>query len=423
MLPRLYNALWYPALPFAMIASAGTDRQAWRERLGRDPVGTWPEASTRVWIHAASVGEIEAIRPVAAGLARESPSISFVVTTMTTAGREAARRRVPNLAAAQLAPLDCTVAVRSFISRVKPELLLIAETELWPNYFIEAARSEIKVVIVNGRISERSARRYAMIRSLASKTLASADLILAQTLDDAERYRQLGADPAKVIVTGNTKFGGGDAAPPSRPELAAFGQERPILIAGSTAPDEERVVLAAYQQLLNRFGDLALVLAPRHLDRASEVASMLKAAYVPFVCASQMPGDGQPGAGLGPSVLLLDTMGELRALYQRATIAFVGGSLAPGRGGQNPAEPAACGTPVLFGPYYENQREPAEALLMAGGARIVRNTAEIADAVAIWLSNPSARRVAGDSARRAIDRLGGGTATTLSHLRELLRKA
>jgi 3-deoxy-D-manno-octulosonic-acid transferase len=424
MLSALYNALWYPALPIALIVSAGAERQAWRERLGRGAITASPSTGPRAWIHAASVGEIEAVRPVATRLAHEFPAIEMVVTTMTAAGREAARRRIPHLVVAQLAPLDWPLAVRSFIRRTRPDLLLIAETELWPNYFIEAARAGVKVAIINGRISTRSVRRYGMIGGLISAALAHADLVLAQTADDADRYRQLGAAPPTVIITGNTKFDPGDAAPPLRQELAAFAAGQPILIAGSTAPREERIVLAAYQQLLGRFAGLGLILAPRHLDRAAEIAAMLKGAHVPFVQASQLSGERlHSNTGSRQSVLLLDTMGELRSLYRRATIAFVGGSLEPGRGGQNPAEPAACAIPVMFGPYHENQREPAEALLASGGARIVRDAAEIASAAAVWLSDPEAGRIAGENASAAIDRLGGGTIATLNHLRPLLPKA
>ena len=370
--PALYQALWYPALPFALIASAGSDRQAWCERLGRGAITDSPGAGPRLWIHAASVGEIEAVRPVAVALAREFPAISLVVTAMTAAGREAARRRVPNLLLAQLAPLDWRLAVRSFLHRSRPELLLIAETELWPNYFIEAARAGVKVAVINGRVSARSARRYSKIRGLIGPALACADLILAQTTDDAERYRELGAAPAKVIITGNTKFDLGESPPPLRAELANFAADAPSFIAGSTAPGEERVVIAAYQQLLLRWPKLALILAPRHRDRTGEIAALLKAAHLPFVQASQLTGAEMPSqASPHPLVLLLDTMGELRALYQRATIAFIGGSLEPGRGGQNPAEAAACRVPVMFGPYHENQRESAQALLEAGGGRMV----------------------------------------------------
>lgn len=424
MLPLLYNALWYPALPFALLASAGADRSAWRERLGLASFNEPAGKVKRVWIHAASVGEVEAIRPIALGLIREFPGTEIAVTTMTSAGREAARRRIPDAFAYQLAPLDLPLAVQSFLSRVRPNVLLIAETELWPNYFIEAARAGVKVAIVNGRVSARSAKRYARIRSLVSMALGYTDLVLAQTEDDAVRYRSLGAPPARVIVTGNTKFDPGDAAPPLRRALAKFGTSQPILIAGSTAPGEERIVAAAYQELLGSFPRLALIVAPRHLDRIAEVAAILQEIELPFVKASDLPlAYAMPASmtAIDASVLLLDTMGDLRSLYRRATIAFVGGSLEAGRGGQNPAEPAAFAVPVMFGPYHENQREAAQALLDVDAARIVRDTAEIVSCAALWLRDEHARRSAGQNAQSAIARLGGGTLATLGHLRALMR--
>jgi 3-deoxy-D-manno-octulosonic-acid transferase len=424
MLPALYNALWYPALPFALAASSGVDLQSWRERLAHAAISNPPLDSIRVWIHAASVGEIEAVQPVAARLTGEFPEIAFAVTTMTVAGREAVRRRLPSLFAVQLAPLDWAPAVRSFLGLVRPSLFIVAETELWPNYFIEARRAGVKTAIVNGRISPRSVRRYTRIRGLFGAALAHADLILAQTADDANRYRELGAERDKIVVTGNTKFNPGGALAPLRSELAGFAEGQPILIAGSTAPGEERAMLDAYRRLLVRFPNLALIVAPRHLERVPEVAALFKSAGIAFVPASQLAGDSQRiNGGACPSVLLLDTMGELRALYHRATVAFVGGSLEPGRGGQNPAEPAAYGVPVMLGPHHENQSEPAQALLAAGGAKIVRDAAEIAWAAESWLADPEARRSAGENARAAIERLVGGIEATLNCLRPLLRKS
>jgi 3-deoxy-D-manno-octulosonic-acid transferase len=422
MLPLIYNALWYPALPFALIVGAGADPAAWRERLGISAFDEPAGSGTRVWIHAASVGEIEAVRSIALGLTREFPRTAIAVTTMTAAGREAARRRLPDAFAYQLAPFDWPTAVRSFIRRVRPDLLLLAETELWPNYFIEAARAGVKIAIINGRVSARSVQRYLKIRSLIATALSHADLILAQTEDDAVRYRRLGAPSARVIVTGNTKFHSGDTAPSLRPVLADFAATQPLLIAGSTAPGEEHTVIAAYQELLRHFPQLALVIAPRHLDRIGEVAATLREAGLLFVKASELlPATTVESPAPGTSVMLLDTMGELRAFYRRATLAFIGGSLEPGRGGQNPAEPAAFAVPVMFGPYHDNQREPAAALLAAGGARVVRDAAEIVDVTTRWLQDTGACRSAGQNARAAIAGLGGGTLATLAQLRPLMR--
>ena len=209
MLRHLYNALWYPALPVALALSGGArDAGTRRARMGIAWAsdGAAPSAEPRIWAHAASVGEVGALRAVVTALLRERPGATLVVTTMTAAGRDAARRSIPGARAHLLAPLDCRRALRPFLDALRPTLVLIAETELWPNYFIESHRAGARVAIVNGRISERALGRYRYVRPLLREALASADLVLAQTDDDARRFLALGAAPSRVIVTGNTKF-------------------------------------------------------------------------------------------------------------------------------------------------------------------------------------------------------------------------
>lgn len=414
LLHSLYNLLWYPALPFALLASNGADAQGSRERLGIAA----PRSDTsalRIWAHASSVGEIEAIHSVMKRLMGEVPAAFVVVTAMTTAGRDVARRRIPKARAHLLAPLDNPSAVRAFLRRVRPDLLLIAETELWPNYFWEAKRSGAKIAIINGRISERSMARYQRLGNLFKRAIQCADLIMAQTAHDVDRFAAMGVARSRIVVTGNTKFDPDAAAEmPLRRELQEFAGERPILIAGSTAAGEEEIIVSAYLELRKEFPSLALIVAPRHLVRVPEVERMVAERSLKYVRAS--------AAQFDPScdVMILDTMGELRPLYRRATVAFVGGTLNEVRGGQNPAEPASVGVPVLFGPYYENQQETASALLAAGGARVVDNADDMVRAAAKWLSNDEARRVAGRAARETILQLSGGVAISLMHLRTLI---
>ena len=302
MLPILYNALWYPALPFALMAGAGVNPADWRERLGLIHFGHAPGAP-RVWIHASSVGEIEAVRAVAIGLRREFTAIEIMMTSMTSAGRDAACRRISGAFACQLAPLDFPLAVRSFMRNARPDLLLIAETELWPNFFFEAARAGVRVAIVNGRVSARSATRYGRLGGLIATALGHADLILTQTEADAIRYRALGAPPERVIVTGNTKFDLDETAAPLRPALEHFAGTNPILVAGSTAPDEEHVVIEAYGRLILHFPTLALVIAPRHLNRADEIAGAFRAAGLAYVRASELPAADAPAVSVhGPGI-------------------------------------------------------------------------------------------------------------------------
>ncbi|MGH7781689.1 MAG: 3-deoxy-D-manno-octulosonic acid transferase [Candidatus Binataceae bacterium] len=419
MLRAIYNVLWYPALPFALATAGARDRQDRRERMGS--VALAPNgAGPRIWIHASSVGEIEAIRPVAAGLYRELGGSRIIVTTMTATGRDAARRRIPSAAVCALAPLDCPATVRRFLRGVRPNLVLIGETELWPNYFIEARRAGARIAIVNGRISERSLRRYRRAKSLFGHALASAHLILAQSEEDARRYASLGASRDRITVTGNTKFdvsfAGEEVA--LRDALVRFASGRPLLVAGSTARGEEAIVLAAFQILRKRFPALALVLAPRHPARTPEVEETLRAAGISYLRASVLE-TGAPPRAEDASVLLLDTMGELRGMYRRASVAFVGGSLIAGRGGQNVGEPAAVSAPVMFGPFHENQRTMAQALVESGGGVIVRDVAELAEQCARWLGDESARVRSGVRAKAAAESAGGAAHATVEHLRRL----
>jgi 3-deoxy-D-manno-octulosonic-acid transferase len=409
-----YNLLWYPALPFALLAAHPANLRDYRERMGR---GVFPETSgaPRIWIHASSVGEIEAIRPVANGLLQHYPAAMIAITTMTTAGREAAERRIPGARAWMLAPFDTVSAVRSFLARLRPDLLLITETEIWPNYFFEAARFGARIAVVNGRMSERSMRRYMLARSLFENALGHASLIMTQSRDDARRYANFELT-TKIIVTGNTKIESEPAETPIRPELMTFAPDRHIWIAGSTAPGEEAVLVDAYRQLRERFASLAIVIAPRHLDRASDVEKTLQTSSLSYVKASSLSS----GSISNADALLLDTMGDLRALYSRGTIAFVGGSLAPGRGGQSPAEPAMAAVPILIGPHHQNQQDTVRSLLAAGGARIVRNAGEIVSESANWLSDDSARETAGRSALNAIVKQSGGARLALQQIQALM---
>ena len=468
----IYSALWYPALPFALLAVGG-DVQSRRERLGSGP----PEAEKigggklRIWVHAASVGEIEGVRPVLRSLAHLRPDLEFVITTMTPTGRDAARRRLD--ATCQLAPFDHAATVSRFIWRLRPVLLINTETELWPNYFLQSAAAGVRIALINARLSSRSMNRYRFIRPLIAHALKQVNLVLAQTADDAARFCRLGAVPERVAVTGNAKYEIVGDSLPLRSTLTTFTEGRPILIAGSTGPGEEQIVLTAFGDLVRRFPSLALVLAPRHLQRIDEVERILRAAGLFFTRASESnppapPEDRRPKTMQGslnetnkyedpipppdqrevrwglsgkhpgqderhfreaeahrnfpadPQVLLLDTMGELGPLYRRATLAFVGGSLLAGRGGQSLAEPANASVPVLFGPYYENHRQLGDALIAAKAGRVVRDSAQLADAGAKWLADEAARAAAGKRARSVMEQLAGSTTITVRHLCALL---
>jgi 3-deoxy-D-manno-octulosonic-acid transferase len=425
---RIYSTLWYPVLPFALLAAGDADSR--RERLGGVPVAPHTGGKLRVWLHAASVGEIEGVRPVVQGLARVRPDLEFIITTMTLAGRDTARRRLNGIS--QLAPFDHAGAVRAFMTRVRPVLVIVAETELWPNFFLQSAKCAARVALINARLSSRSMSRYRLVRPLIAHALKSAYVVLAQTTEDAERFRLLGAASDRVTVTGNPKYEVDPNPPSIRPALASFAKDQPILIAGSTGPGEEGVALRAYCRLVNQFPSLALILAPRHLHRSQEVERLLQAAGLAYTRASEAKASAQTSERAAnnnsmeqigprdPDVLLLDTIGDLRALYSRASIAFVGGSLMPGRGGQSLAEPANAAVPVLFGPYYDNHRQLGDALVGVGAGRVVSDATQLANAGANWLSDDVARRAAGRRGRSVIEQFAGISALTVRYLCDLL---
>jgi len=434
LLVRLYNLLWYPALPFALAALAD-DRESRRQRLGRGFAHgrALDHSKLPVWVHAASVGEIEGVRPVVEHLASERNDLEFIITTMTSAGRDAARQRLNR--AAELAPLDHPRTVHSFLKHIRPALLLITETELWPNFLLQSAAGGTKLALINARLSCRSMKRYRLVQPLIANGLSRAHLILAQTTGDAERFIKLGAHPERIAVTGNVKYQLPEESEPVRAVIADFALGRPLLIAGSTAPGEEEVVLTAYRSLLESFPSLGLVLAPRHLQRVDQLVRTLSNAGFGFLRASQPRATRAPakregvresathhneGARVDPRVLLLDTMGELASFYRLATVAFVGGSLRPGRGGQSLAEPAARSVPVLFGPYYENHRQLGDMLIAAGAGSVVRDARELAHAAAQWLTDPERRTMAGQRARSVLQQLAGNSEIVARHLCTLL---
>jgi 3-deoxy-D-manno-octulosonic-acid transferase len=461
----IYNVLWYPALPLAL-AIAGSDPQSRRERLGKVLKATDGNGAerVRVWLHAASVGEIEGVRPVLQSLARIRPELGFIITTMTLPGLEAARRRLKG--ACQLAPFDHRTAVRNYLARACPALVIIAETEIWPNFLLQSHAAGARTVLINARLSTRSMSRYRLIRPLLAYALGSVSLVLAQTPDDADRFCALGVAPDRVAVTGNAKYEAGADSSSVRSALATFVMDRPIFIAGSTGPGEETIVLSAYRHLLERFPSLVLILAPRHLHRVEEVerdvqrsgltytrASELDSKVAPGVVPDRPPRHSSPGedpisrdqgeakwgrpcggqclnngkhafredaAHRHPEVLILDTMGELRALYHRATIAFVGGSIVAGRGGQSLAEPANASVPILFGPHYENHRQLGDTLIEAGAGRVVGDALQLAEASAEWLANAAARTAAGQRAKSVMELHAGSVAATVRYLCDLL---
>ena len=395
------------------------DRSYWRnfgERFGfgarLSPGG--------VWLHAVSVGEVQACAALVSALSRRYPALPLTVTTFTPTGSARARALFGNLAQVRYVPYDLPGAVRRFFRRVQPRLAVIFETELWPNLYRECGRRRVPLVLASARISARSVSRYQRLGTLFRETLARTALVAAQGAGDAERFRSLGADPANTHVTGNIKF---DFELPEG--LAARGAglraqyapERPLWVAGSTHGGlEEQAVLEAQQRVREVHPDALLVLAPRHPPRFDEVAGALRAAGISVVRRSASAGEGTDAAC---AVLLLDSLGELLDFYAAADVSFVGGSLVP-RGGHNLLEPAALGVPILVGPDNSNGEEIARLLIARGAAEVVHDAGELGTRVTALLGDSAARERMGAAGRASVDSNRGALEKLLSLIEPLL---
>jgi len=405
---RLYNTALVPLrLAVAIWAAVRrTDRRTrdeWAERRARR-LPSLPAGGA--WIHGASVGEARIVAGLADGLHRLRPDLPLAVSAYTATGR-ARLPEPPRVDAAFFVPLDFPPIVRRVLGSVRPAALALVETELWPNLLNEARAADVPVVVVNARLSVKRMTHYRRLGALYRPLLKNLHAVGAQSDSDAARFRELGVPEEALTITGNVKY---DLPTPTvdAEELRhrlGLSAGRPVLAAGSTGRGEEDLVLQAFEQARRSRPDLLLVLAPRHPERIDEVDGLIRERG--FSVARRSTSDP---CGPEIDVLLVDTVGELAALYQLATVAFVGGSLIP-VGGHNLLEPAAVNVPVLFGPHVENCLEPAEALESTGGGRKVRDAAHLGTSVERLLGDENRRREMGlragsvvEANRGALDR-------------------
>jgi 3-deoxy-D-manno-octulosonic-acid transferase len=380
--------------------------------------------SKLVWFHGVSVGEVHLLRQVIAAFRRRHPGWQCVVSTTTDTGFDEARKHFPDLPVF-FWPFDFSWAVRRALRRVRPSLVVLAECELWPNFLLAARRQGVPVAVINARMSPRSFGRYHRLGGLARRLLSRVDLFAAQTADYATHLRQLGAPAERVHVSGSVKYDGtsGDRGNPRTEKLRRLlGVESGdlVFIAGSTQEPEEEVALSVFRRLRGEFPRLRLILVPRQKERFDEVAALLKRSGEPFVRRSELhpvtPSPRHP-------VVLVDTIGELGAVWGLADTAFVGGSLDGRRGGQNMIEPAAYGAAVLFGPHVWNFRDAAARLVAAGAAEQVADAAALEAAVRRLLADPQERAAMGAAARQFVKEQQGATERTLALLDGLTRAA
>lgn len=381
-------------------------RQRISERFGRGHARL-PQPS--IWVHAVSVGEIQAAAALVRALLELYPTQPVVLTTVTPTGAQRARELFGDAVVHSYAPFDLTGAVRKFFDWSRPKLLIVLETELWPNLYHECGRRDVPLVLASARVSPKSVNRYRWMLSLFRQTLSHGIVIAAQSEADAKRFLALGADPQRTNVTGNIKF---DFNLPADIEIdgAQFRQshapDRPVWIAASTHASEEEIVLAAHRQVLDAFPNALLLMVPRHPERFQTVTSLT--VKQGFSAVRRSTGDD---CTMDTEVFIGDSMGELPVFYAAADIAFVGGSLVQ-VGGHNLLEPAALGKPVLTGPYTYNAEDIARLLQDAGAARIVTDADELGEAVINLLGDAGERLRLGtlgrgvvDSNRGALDRL------------------
>jgi 3-deoxy-D-manno-octulosonic-acid transferase len=388
-----------------------------RERLG---FWTFPGSAGTdrlIWFHAASVGEVTALATVVDVLMKSDPQARIVVSTTSASGRTRAAELIPGAAHVFLAPLDAPWPIRRVLRRLQPSAFIVTETELWPNTIRLAGGYGCRIGMINGRLSEKSVKRYRRIRGSISRLLQQFDVLCVQTELDRDRFLALGAGPDRIAVLGNIKLDlhrsilAAGKAPVSRKALG-IAEEARVIVAGSTRPGEEEMLISAYPRIREAEPKTVLIIAPRHLDRLPEVEQLLQERGLGFARRTAMDGSQNLEAGL----LLLDTMGELSSLYSLADIAFVGGSLVP-LGGHNPLEPAMWGIPVLFGPYRDNVRQLTDWLLESQGGVEIRDSASLAESAVRLLGDPEERQRRGRAALKVVESKTGASTRTVRFLK------
>lgn len=399
---------------------AGKYREGYAAKLlGRVPVRTGDRPC--VWLHAVSVGEVNLVGVLIAELRQRHPKWEVVVSTTTKTGYDVAQKKYGAAHTVFYCPLDFSWAVNEAVRRVRPDLLLLAELELWPNLIDAAKRHGAKVAIVNGRLSENSYNGYRRVQPLVKRSLQQIDLLAIQDIPTRERFIDLGARRRSTQVTGSLKYDGAETNRSNRrtrelKRLAGFATTETVWLAGSTQAPEEAICLRVFREALQEHPELRLVLVPRHPERFGEVARLLSESGLDWKRRTQLsPSSPAPS----PSILLIDTVGELGAWWGAADLGFVGGSFGS-RGGQNMIEPAAYGVATCFGPNIKNFRDIVSALLNADGARVVEDEAALEAFVNACLEMPAEAKALGERARALVETQLGATARTVDAIDKLM---
>lgn len=400
----LLTIILSPVLLFKLVTNAKY-RGGISQKLGRvrKRVKTAIGTARPIWVHAVSVGEVMAAHPLIRELKKKYPERKLILSTVTVTGNYTALQRVPEADAVFFFPFDYPWIVRRVIARINPVIVLIAETELWPNFFRELSRRKIPAAVINGRISPHSFKNYMKLRFFFRHVFAHVSLFCMQSQEDGERITKIGAPQDRVIVTGNLKFDQKISETRSSPVPMPSGSK--VITAGSTHRGEEEALLSVFGRLREKFPKLILIIAPRHPERFDEVEGII----------SRFGYDCQRRTrlkGYVKDVLLLDTIGELRSFYGICDIAFVGGSLVK-VGGHNLLEPAAMKKPVIFSKYMFNFKEISEALISAGGGLLVKDKEELYVQSEKLLSDKDHARQIGIRAYSVIETNSGAAKRTI----------
>ena len=394
------------------------------QRMGYLPVSFNLDGEDSIWIHAVSVGEALTVRALIADLRRRYPHLRIFLSTTTMAGQQVARRNVQDVDAVFYLPFDLPFIVRRTLRLVRPRLFVMMETEIWPNLLRQCKRTGVATVMVNGRISSRSYPRYKLARPFFRTVLADVDRFCMQSEESARRLIDIGADPARVLVTGSLKFDSLEM--PGTAIVEGRGQNRvlryfrmsagrPVIVAGSTMRDEEQIVLQAFRRIKASVANPLLVIAPRNPERFAEVTQLAKNQAFVTMRRSDLPIDAEPRA----EVVVLDTIGELAQVYQIASAVFVGGSLVD-VGGHNILEPAVFGKPIVFGPHMQNFKEIAEAFVAQDAGIQVSTARGLEEALLALLTDPVRRARLGAAARALVESNRGAKDKSLAVIAQLL---
>lgn len=407
-----YNLLWgvvyiimFPYTIFKRITSSFE----WRERMGVYSFNSSQDEKC-IWIHGASLGEITAASQLAMRIREKFPKKRIVISSMTVSGKERAMKIIKGINNFVLLPFDFFPLIRNAIRRINPDTLILIETEIWPTLIFLCRRRGVKIVLANGRLSDKTFKRYLRLRYMSQQLFNQIDVIFSQSNGEAHKFLRLGMSKTKVRVTGSLKS---DNSHPEilTKELLSIPSHKSVIVAGSVRKGEEEIIIKVFKSVKEELNETFLIIAPRHLNRVSEIENILRRENLRYMKRAEKSSYN------GETVLILDTMGELRSVYSVADIAFVGGTLLP-YGGHNLIEPAYFGVPILFGPYINNTRETAKELLESDSAISIKNGKDFKEVIKYLLNHPSRRKKMGENSRNYLKQKRGVVDNYIKSLEE-----